>query len=84
MNEPFYSALCVASITDEFVAYRNVYALAPQFCGGAKHVIAHVFPEAIDAIRNDDADLKDIPEPVRNFIKWCDENVVAPPRHKNF
>ena len=79
MSKPFYSVRCVAQTDEDMVARRTVYLIGPQFCGGEKHVIAHVFTETVLKLRDEDKrNLEEIPAPVREFLKWCDENVIVP------
>jgi len=78
VGDPFYSVHCVAKIDDEFVTYREVYLLGPQFCGGEKHVIARVYPEAEQNALADDSRLMGLPEEVREFLRWAERNVVCP------
>ena len=79
MSKPFYSVRCVAQTGEDMVARRTVYLIGPQFCGGEKHVIAHVFPETVLEVRGEhDRNWEELPAPVREFLKWCDENVTIP------
>jgi hypothetical protein len=79
MPDPFYTVRCVARVDDEFNTYREVYLIGPQFCGGEKHVIAKVFPEAEDAAGIDDPELLGgLPDEVTSFLRWARENVICP------
>jgi hypothetical protein len=79
MSDPFYSVHCVAKVDESFVGYREVYLLGPQFCVGEKHVIAKVYPEAANAALAEEPDAEhELPEPVREFLRWAEANTVVP------
>jgi len=79
MSNPFYSAHCVVrDLSEGYEPRREVYLLGPQFCGGEKKVVAHVYSEVVADLIDAQPDLSTVPEPVRAFLRWCEENVVVP------
>ena len=76
-DDKFYDIRCVARVNDQLVPIREIYAIGPQFCGGEKHIIATVYPEAVSDIQVDKGK-DDIPDAVQQFLDWCEANVIIP------
>ena len=81
MSKPFYSLHVVQGMTEDFIPVNEVYLLGPQFCGGEKKVIALV---NVEAGRDADAEGTVLPAPVREFLKWCEEQSVTPVKPRVF
>lgn len=76
-GQEFYSMHVVAGVDHEFRTRREVYLLGPQFAGGNKFVIAHIYPEAVTDAVALGGPIK-LPKPVKNFLDWCAQNTVVP------
>lgn len=81
-SQPFYSVHCVVKVDpDSLVSHKEVYLLGPQFCGGEKHVIARVYPEALVDARASEDNLG-LPDAVQAFLDWVEAESVIPVQRK--
>ena len=81
MSNPFSSLHVVQGMTEDFIPVNEVYLLGPQCCGGEMKVIALV---DIEAGRDADGEGTVLPAPVREFLKWCEEQSVQPAKPRVF